>query len=215
MKNIDYNYLFDNLKNGDSIGFHYKEWYYIFAKIIKFFTYNTSESNKLAIEHIGICYNVVKIDNELIFYFGEQLTATGRTNNQIVIKKEPLLMKNGVMSYGFTVFKNSKATTHLFGKNIQFYLLELKHDLTPYQNNVIARYFDETEKYSVKSAIASVPFFQKIFKVKDKNKDNYCSGAVHTALQKCGIGLDIKDTLPSPAELSTFDYIKKIFKING
>lgn len=213
MKNIDYNYLFDNLKNGDSIGFHYKEWYYIFAKIIKFFTYNTSKSNKLAIEHIGICYNVVKIDNELIFYFGEQLTATGRTNNQIVIKKEPLYVKNGAINFGFTILKNSKSTTHLFSKNIQFYLLELKHNLTPYQNNVIAKYFDDTEKYSVKSAVASVPFFQKIFKVKDKNKDNYCSGAVHTALNNIGIGLDIKDTLPSPAELSTFNYVSNIYKI--
>lgn len=214
MKNIDYNYLFDNLKNGDSIGFHYKEWYYIFAKIIKFFTYTTSKSNKLAIEHIGICYNVAKIDNELTFYFGEQLTLTGRTSNQIVIKKEHLYMKNGAMNYNFTVLKNSKATTHLFGKHIQFYLLELNQELTAYQNNIIARYFDDTEKYSVKSAIASVPFFQGIFKVKNKNKDNYCSGAVHTALQKCGVGLDIKDKLPSPAELSTFNYIKEIFKIN-
>lgn len=214
MKNIDCNYLFDNLKNGDLVGFHYKEWYYIFAKIIKFFTYNTSKSNKLAIEHIGICYNIAKTDNELTLYFGEQLTATGRTNNQIVIKKEPLYKKNGVMNYGFTVLKNSKTTSHLFSKNIQFYLLELNQELTAYQNNIIAKYFDETEKYSVKSAIASVPFFQKIFKVKDKNKDNYCSGAVHTALQKCGVGLDVKDKLPSPAELSTFNYIKEIFKIN-
>ena len=74
-------------------------------------------------------------------------------------------------------------------------------------------YFSATEKYSIASAVASVPFFQKIFKIKDKNKDNYCSGAVHTALNSIGIGLDIKDTLPSPAELSTFDYIANIYKI--
>ncbi len=34
------------------------------------------------------------------------------------------------------------------------------------------------------------------------------------ALNQIGIGLDIKDTLPSPAELSTFDYISNIYKIN-
>ena len=50
-------------------------------------------------------------------------------------------------------------------------------------------------------------------KIKDKNKDNYCSGAVHTALNSIGIGLNIEDTLPSPAELSTFDYIANIYKI--
>jgi len=93
-------------------------------------------------------------------------------------------------------------------------LLENKHKLNKSQNLIIADYFDKKEKYNVASAIASVPFFEKIFKIKDKNKDNYCSGAVHTALNQIGIGLNIKDTLPSPAELSTFSYISNIYKIN-
>ena len=139
------------------------------------------------------------------FNFGEQLTATGRTNNKIIIK---YFAKN------YTILKNSKTTSYLFGKNIEFYLLELKHNLTPIQNLKLNTYFSATEKYNVASAVASVPFFQKIFKIKNKNKDNYCSGAVHTALNSIGIGLNIKDTLPSPAELSTFDYIKNIYKIN-
>ena len=101
----------------------------------------------------------------------------------------------------------------MFGKNIEFYLLEIKYNLTSIQNFTLNTYFKLTEKYSIKSAVASVPFFQKIFKVKNKNKDNYCSGAVHTALNQIGIGLNIKDTLPSPAELSTFDYIANIYKI--
>ena len=202
MKTIDTEYLFNNLKNGDMIGFHYKPWYYIFAKIIEIFTKN---KNRLAIEHIGICYNVEKNCNEMSFNFGEQLTATGRTNNKIIIK---YFAKN------YTILKNSKTTTHLFGKNIEFYLLELKYNLAPIQNYNLDTYFKLTEKYSIKSAISSVGFFAKILKVKDKNKDNYCSGAVHTALNQIGIGLNIKDTLPSPAELSTFDYISNIYKIN-
>lgn len=203
MKIVNLEYLFKNLKSGDMIGFHYKKWYYIFAKVIKLFTH---KKDNLAIEHIGICYNVQKNCNEMSFNFGEQLTATGRTNNKIIIK---YFAKN------YTILKNSKTTSHLFGKNIEFYLLELKYNLTPIQNFTLNSYFNVKEKYKVASAIASVPFFQKIFKVKDKNKDNYCSGAVHTALNSIGIGLNIKDTLPSPAELSTFDYIKEIFKING
>jgi hypothetical protein len=202
MKIINAEYLFNNLKNGDMIGFHYKPWYYIFAKVIGVFTKN---KGRLAIEHIGICYNVEKNCNEMSFNFGEQLTATGRTNNKIIIK---YFAKN------YTILKNSKTTSHLFGKNIEFYLLELKENLTPIQNFTLSNYFNVKEKYNVVSAIASVPFFQKIFNIKDKNKDNYCSGAVHTALNSIGIGLNIKDTLPSPAELSTFDYIKNIYKIN-
>ena len=201
MKTIDTEYLFNNLKNGDMIGFHYKPWYYIFAKVIGVFTKN---KGRLGIEHIGICYNVKGENNETSFNFGEQLTATGRTNNAIIIK---------YFAKTYTILKNSKTTSHLFGKNIEFYLLELKHNLTPIQNFTLDTYFKLTEKYSIKSAVASVSFFQKIFKVKDKNKDNYCSGAVHTALNSIGIGLNIKDTLPSPAELSTFDYIANIYKI--
>ena len=201
MKAINTKYLFNNLKNGDMIGFHYNKWYYIFAKVIRLFTKKT---NRLGIEHIGICYNVDKNCNEMSFNFGEQLTATGRTNNKIIIK---------YFAQNYTILKNNKTTSHLFSKNIEFYLLELKHNLTPIQNFTLNTYFNVKEKYSVASAIASVPFFQKIFKVKDKNKDNYCSGAVHTALNSIGIGLNIKDTLPSPAELSTFDYIANIYKI--
>jgi hypothetical protein len=201
MKIINTEYLFNNLKNGDMIGFHYKPWYYIVAKVIGFFTKN---EDRLKIEHIGICYNVEKNCNETSFNFGEQLTATGRTNNKIIFK---YFAKN------YTILKNSKTTSHLFGKNIEFYLLELKENITPIQNFTLNTYFNVKEKYSVASAIASVPFFQKIFNIKDKNKDNYCSGAVHTALNSIGIGLNIKDTLPSPAELSAFDYIANIYKI--
>ena len=200
-REINTEYLFNNLKNGDMIGFHYKPWYYIFAKAISLFTKN---KGRLKIEHIGLCYNIEKKNNETLFNFGEQLTATGRTNNKIIIQYN---------NNEYTVLKNSKTTSHLFGKNIEFYLLELKYNLTPTQNLTLNTYFKLTEKYSIKSAVASVPFFQKIFKVKNKNKDNYCSGAVHTALNQIGIGLDIKDTLPSPAELSTFDYIANIYKI--
>jgi hypothetical protein len=201
MKQVNLEYLCNNLKNGDMIGFHYKPWYYIFAKVISIFTKN---KNRLEIEHIGICYNIKRKNNEISFSFGEQLTATGRTNNKIIIQ-----YSDGK----YTTLKNSKTTTHLFGKNIEFYLLELKYNLAPIQNYTLDTYFKLTEKYSIKSAISSVGFFAKILKVKDKNKDNYCSGAVHTALNQIGIGLNIKDTLPSPAELSTFDYIANIYKI--
>jgi hypothetical protein len=202
MKQINTEYLFNNLKNGDMIGFHYKPWYYIFAKVISLFT---KDKHRLKIEHIGICYNIEKNSNKTSFNFGEQLTATGRTNNEIIIQYN---------NKKYTILKNSKTTSHLFNKNIEFYLLELKFNLNPYQNSELNNYFQEKEKYNVASAIASVPFFEKIFKIKNKNKDNYCSGAVHTALNKIGIGLDIKDTLPSPAELSQFSYINNIFKIN-
>jgi hypothetical protein len=149
-------YLFDNLKNGDMIGFHYKPWYYIIAKVIGIFTKN---KNRLEIEHIGICYNIEKKNNETSFNFGEQLTATGRTNNKIIIQ-----YNDGK----YTILKDSKTTSHLFGKNIEFYLLELKYNLVPIQNFTLNTYFNVKEKYNVASAIASVPFFQKIFKIKDQ-----------------------------------------------
>jgi hypothetical protein len=202
MRQVNLEYLFNNLKNGDMIGFHYKPRYYIFAKVISAFTKN---KNRLGIEHIGICYNIEKKNNETSFNFGEQLTATGRTNNKIIIQ-----YNDGK----YITLKNSKTTSHLFGKNIEFYLLELKYNLVPIQNYTLDIYFKLTEKYLIKSAISSVGFFAKILKVKDKNKDNYCSGAVHTALNQIGIGLDIKDTLPSPAELSQFNYVNQIFKID-
>jgi len=202
MKIINTEYLFNNLKNGDMIGFHYKPWYYIVAKVINIFTKN---KNRLEIQHIGICYNIERKNNETSFNFGEQLTATGRTNNKIIIQYN---------DDKYTTLKNSKTTSHLFGKNIEFYLLELKYNLAPIQNYTLDTYFKLTEKYLIKSAISSVGFFAKIFKVKNKNKDNYCSGAVHTALNQIGIGLDIKDTLPSPAELSQFNYVNQIFKID-
>jgi len=202
MGQVNLEYLFNNLKNGDMIGFHYKPWYYIFAKVIGVFTKN---KNRLAIEHIGLCYNIERRHNEISFNFGEQLTATGRTNNKIIIQYS---------DDKYTALKNSKTTSHLFGKNIEFYLLELKYNLVPIQNFTLDTYFKLTEKYLIKSAISSVGFFAKILKIKDKNKDNYCSGAVHTALNQIGIGLDIKDTLPSPAELSQFNYVNQIFKID-
>ena len=204
MSQVNLEYLFKNLKSGDMIGFHYKPWYYFFAKVIKLFTH---KKDNLAIEHIGICYNVAKSQDELSFSFGEQLTSTGRTNSKIIIKYDEITKI-------YFILKDAKKITHLFSNKITFYLLENKHKLNKSQNLIIADYFDKKEKYNVASAIASVPFFEKIFKVKDKNKDNYCSGAVHTALNQIGIGLDIKDTLPSPAELSTFSYIANIYKIN-
>ena len=204
MKQVNLEYIFENLKSGDMIGFHYSKWYYVFAKIIGIFTQN---KNRLKIEHLGICYNVAESDKELSFNFGEQLTSTGRTNSKIIIKYDELTKI-------YFVLRDAKKITHLFANKITFYLLENKNRLSKSQNSIIADYFNSTEKYNVASAIASVPFFEKIFKIKDKNKDNYCSGAVHTALKQAGIGLDIKDTLPSPAELSQFNYVNQIFKID-
>ena len=152
IEQINIEYLYNNLKNGDMIGFNYKSWYYIAAKVIEIFTKN---KNRLEIQHIGICYNIQRKNNETSFSFGEQLTATGRTNNKIIIQYN---------DNKYTTLKNSKTTSHLFGKNIEFYLLELKYNLVPIQNYTLNTYFNVKEKYNVASAIASVPFFQKIFK---------------------------------------------------
>lgn len=204
MNQVNLEYLFKNLKSGDMIGFHYKKWYYIFAKVIKLFTH---KKDNLAIEHIGICYNVVKSKDELSFNFGEQLTSTGRTNSKIIIKYDELTKI-------YFVLKDAKKITHLFSNKITFYLLENRHKLIKSQNSIIADYFSKTEHYSIKSAISSVGFFEKILKIKNKDKDNYCSGAVHQALNEAGIGLSEKDILPSPAELSQFNYVNQIFKID-
>lgn len=207
MNNSNLEIFYNNIKNGDLIGFHYKKWHYVIGKIINFFSYkiNPKHEKLIQIEHIGMIFDVNIEGKILTFTFGESLGSEGgkKTTDLSIIKT----------SKGFLIdskFKN---------KGINFYIIPVKDKLSIRENIYAREFWNKKEEYSVVNAMISPNWIQKILKkfIKKKrldNLDNFCSGEVNRFFFDIG-RCDDCDLLPSPAEIINQHYINKnkIFKL--
>ena len=211
MKATNIEYLFNNLKNGDMAGFHFKKWHYVIGKIINLFSFkiNPQAGKMLAIEHIGMFLNVERNDNKVYFDFAEMTGAENKTIKSYCIVKK---WSNNSQELEYLIDSFFKR------KGVVLYLLQHKYTLNKEQLEICNNFWKQKEEYSVKNAILSVNYFQKIWKFFKRkqnleNVDNFCSGAVHSCNFKMGFQ-DDKDIQPSPSELSVFSYVGNIVKIN-
>ena len=202
MDRISVESLFNNLKNGDMVGFHYEKWYYIIGKIINFFSYKVDSKNLIEIEHIGQAYNVFKNENILTFTFGESIGHEG-----------------GKISTEFSIIKNKNnymIDSRFRNKSIESIYIPCIAELTQGENEKCNEFWALNQKgYNEIYAAVSVNWFQKIFSKFSKfykNKtakdfDNFCSGSVNAFFYE--IGFTDNDIAPSPAEIVNQNYIDK------
>lgn len=191
-------YFFENVKNGDIIGFHYKKWYYIIGKIINFFSYKIKSRNLLEIEHVGMIYNVERGKDIVTFSFGESVGHAG-----------------GRITTDYTIIKNNNKwviDSRFKNKNIKIYLIPTLFELNRESNNKANDFWNFDDDYIIKQAVISVNWFQKLFPKLYKNKtskdfSNYCMGAINAFYSELGYGDN--DIAPSPAEITTLNYIDK------
>jgi hypothetical protein len=199
--------LFNIIKNGDLIGFHYKKWYYFVGKIINFFSYkfNPLKEKLIKIEHIGMIFDIVKHNDSISFSFGESLGSEG-----------------GKKVSRFSINKNGDEyliDSKFLNKNIDYYIIPAKQELLKDENIYARKFWDKKEKYSVINAMISPNWSQKLLKIFIKNRsldnlDNFCSGEVNRFFFDIG-RCDNCDLLPSPAEIINQSYVNKdkIFKL--
>lgn len=189
-------YFFENVKNGDIIGFHYRKWYFIVGKIINFFSFKIKSKNLLEIEHVGMIYNIEKGKDIITFSFGESAGHAG-----------------GRITTDYTIIKNKKnylVDSRFRNENIKIYLIPTLFELNKEFNRKANDFWSFDDQYIVKQAITSVNWFQKLFPSLYKNKtskdfSNYCMGAINAFYSE--IGVTTNDIAPSPAEITTLNYI--------
>ena len=186
-------FLFDNIKNGDFLGFYRKKWYYIFARIIAFVT-----GNKLS--HVAGIFDVKKIGDVVTFKLGEQVVSEGK-----VIKKYSIVR---LSEDGYTIDSRFRQ------KHIDLYYLPNTKKLTNQQNLAIRKYWNSKEDYSIDELPFTINWIHKLFGDQNKVYDNNCSTAARQSMLEIGI-VDHKfdDKVPNPTEFAKFSYIGAITKI--
>lgn len=196
-------HLFENIKNGDVLGFHYEKWYFVIGKIISFVSYkiNPEQKGLLEIEHVGMVYNVKKYGNSLSFSisfsFGE---STGHDKG------------NTTNDYIFQKIKGKYVIDSRFrNKGISLYLLPCIRKLTIKENKIVNDFWLEEKEYNALQATISVNWIQKLLRPfcskKISNIDKFCSGQVNSCFMR--LGFKNKDELPSPSEIVNQSYINK------
>lgn len=187
-------YLFDNVKNGDFLGFYKKPWYYIFAKLISVVT-----GNKLS--HIAAIFDVKRSANIVTFKLGEQLVSEGK-----VIKKYSIVK---ITDEGYTIDSRFRQ------KNTDLYLLSNRFIINDKENSELATYWKEQEDYSIEELPFTINWFHKLFGKKDKIYDNNCSTAARMSMLRIGMrDAKFDDVAPNPTEFAKFSYIHSITKID-
>jgi hypothetical protein len=187
-------YLYDNIKNGDFIGFYTRPWYYIFSKIISLVT-----GGKLS--HVAGVFDVVRSKNILSFRLGEQSLTYGK------IITEYVMIDMG--EKGITLDSRFR---HPYS---DFYLLPNGNLLDEFQNEQLANYWQEKEDYSVKELAFTVNWFYKLFGDRGKVYDNNCSTACRESMMRIGVyNANEVDKVPNPTEFSKFSYIDNIIKLD-
>lgn len=189
---IDPKYLFENIENGDFLGFWHKPRYFLFSRLIYFVT-----GNKL--DHIGGVFDVKKIGRVVSFKLGEQ-TITGRTVKQYTVVR----FIDGHVAID-SRFKK---------KYLDTYLLKNRRTLSEEDNDKLREYWSKKENYKISELFYTVNWFYKLFGKKGKTYDNNCSTAARQSMVEIGITpVKYDDPAPNPTEFSKFSYIKEILKI--
>ena len=197
-------YLFDNLKDGDLIGFHFKSWKYIAGVFIGGVTGKTGNDLKVpGLGHIGIVTNVKRSQNIVFFSFCEYLVSTGKTvNNYSIIKDKDA---------------EYLLDSHFQRKDVDFYYTEIKTGLNSKELAIVNKFWQDKENYSIVEAMLSPNWAERILKfvgIKKKNKTNdFCSGGIYDCLKLAGRKFDKANGAPTPVELINNNIFEKTTKI--
>lgn len=197
-------YLFDNLKDGDLIGFHFKSLKYIMGAFIGGVTGKTGNDLKVpGLGHIGIVTNVKRSQNIVFFSFCEYLVSSGKTvNNYSIIKDKDA---------------EYLIDSHFQRKNVDFYYTEIKTELNCKELAIVNKFWQDKESYSVIEAMLSPNWAERILKfvgIKNKTKsNNFCSGGIYDCLKLAGRKFDKKNGAPTPVELINNNIFEKTTKI--
>jgi hypothetical protein len=197
-------YLFDNLKDGDLIGFHFKSLKYLAGVFIGKVTGKTGNDLKVpGLGHIGLVANVKRSENIVFFSFCEYKVSSGKTitNYSIIRDKDGDYL---IDSY----FKR---------KNVDIYHAQIKTELNEQELEIVNSYWKVKEDYSIVEAILSPNWAERILKfvgIKKSNKENnFCSGGIYDCLKLSGRSFDKKNDAPTPVELINNNIFNKTNKI--
>jgi len=198
--NIDLEYLFNNIKNGDFLAFYHNPWYFLFSKLIRFFT-------GLRIDHIAGVFNIIRSENMVIFKMGEMKITGGRVINTYTITRE----KQGNK---FKYIIDSR-----FRKSyIDFYYIPNTHTITKEQNAKLEEFWGKDAEYNVVETILSLNWVYKIYSFlsfkKKKKYANICSSACKQSMEYINIFCKkFNDPIPSPADFLKYNYIQELFLV--
>lgn len=193
--------MFDEVKNGDFVGFHYPHWYQIFGRIIYYSCYVFTRKKKIPMEHVGQIFNVQRKGDLLVFNFGEQKVSTdGKIVSQYTINK---FLYDGKIKYiidsGFD--------------HGQLHYLPVNEPLTKEDNNKIDWFWKQHQDYSLIEAASSVNIIEKVIKFFGKysaaRHDRFCSGACNATMIL--LGRTENDDIINPVEFATQPYLNVRF----
>lgn len=197
-------YFFDNLKDGDLIGFHFKSWKYLAGVFIGKVTGKTGNDLKVpGLGHIGIVTNIKRTDNIVFFSFCEYIVSSGKTITNYSIIKD----KDG----------DYLLDSHFQRKKVDIYYTEIKTELNPEELNLVNKYWQDKKAYSLIEAALSPNWAERILKFvgikKDNKENNFCSGGVYDCLKLAGRTFDKQNDAPTPIELINNDIFNKTNKL--
>ncbi len=141
-------------------------------------------------------YNIERGRDIITFSFGESVGHAG-----------------GRITTDYTIIKNKKnylVDSRFRNKNIKIYLIPTLFELTRESNNKANDFWNFDDEYSIGQAAISVNWFQKLFPKLYENKtpkdfNKYCMGAINAFYNEIGVATN--DIAPSPAEITTLNYI--------
>lgn len=187
--------LFHNLKIGDFIGFSYPKWYkYPVAFLIRLTCFVLRKKKKgLDIQHVGQVIDLYRDNDRVLFSFAEQKGGEGKIINQYVINK----------------FDNKYQIDSRFK---HFHFLSLIKPLNDTEKEDLQIFWNNKEEYKPLDALTSTRIFkrirEKLFKEDIYSKDNFCSGACHSALYYIGRHHDTSQVDPVQFSLQPYLVIK-------
>ena len=190
-------YLFSSLKNGDFLGFYHRPWYFLFSKVIAFFT-----GGKL--DHVAGVLNVGRSDDVVSFDLAEYKSNQGKQITRYFINKN----------------KDTYSIDSRFAKrHINVFYLPNKYTLTKSQNAKLHDFWNaKNTSYSfmqlpltINCINSIVNFFRR---TKKPTKARYCSGVLKESMDYINIKPQkYDDQHPSPIEFVKFSYVDGIVKI--
>lgn len=182
MKKQSLSYVFSKLKDGDTIFFYHVQWWAIFSKLIYLFT-----GSKL--DHVGVCYNVVKDSDSCTFSLTEMTVKHGVISRAFSIIK----YNGGYILRGFT------ATRLVYG--------ELLFGIAPEQKINFLKYIEKNKgsNYDFKELPLTVKWIRRLLPIEfrsSKRTNGVCSTYAYNLLAESGVFKSKTGLYVSPFELS-------------
>jgi hypothetical protein len=187
---MDKKYLFENIKNGDYLGFYHKPWYFLFSKVIFWTT-------RKKIDHVAQVFDVKRYDSILNFSVGEQMTSGRRITKYSIVN----------------TLNNTLIDSRFRDDNLRYFYLPIKTEINLKQNKLLREYWSKKVDYEFSQLPFVFNWVYKLFGDKKKTYDRVCSTACNEAANIIGIAQNNKDKVTSPAEFLKLNFIKEIIRL--